>query len=419
MKNILAIIFLFVTGASFAQVPNRSHILDSCSTPNSVITGTIPYGMELLCPKDSTLKIYKGVASGWDTFFDSAKTVQNQIERLTNYLSIPGAIAAYQPLGTYATASNTVTFTNKSGNISQWTNDVNYLTVVPAQSFASLTGKPTTLSGYGITDGYPLTGNPSNFLITINSSQVTTALGYTPINPNGTTLQYFRGDGSKATFPTAVSSFSNDVGYITGSAITGKLNTVDSTGNTGYAQLWRLNKVRDSLQTNINTVTSSLSNYTPTTRTISTTSPLQGGGDMSANRTFSILNSAADNVTKGAASFDSSYFSATAGNIFFTVKTGTGTISSNAVTLNQPRGKITYNSPNLIAAGTASLTLTNSYITTGSTINVGINGNGSTLTSVNCYVKSQANGSAVINIQNLSLLSLFNTNMVIDYFVVN
>ena len=29
-----------------------------------------------------------------------------------------------------------------------------YLTSVPAQSFASLTGKPTTLSGYGITDGY-------------------------------------------------------------------------------------------------------------------------------------------------------------------------------------------------------------------------------------------------------------------------
>ena len=31
---------------------------------------------------------------------------------------------------------------------------VGYLTSVPAQSFASLTGKPTTLAGYGITDGY-------------------------------------------------------------------------------------------------------------------------------------------------------------------------------------------------------------------------------------------------------------------------
>ena len=51
------------------------------------------------------------------------------------------------------TASSTDTFTNKSGNISQWTNDSNYLITVPAQTFASLTAKPTTLAGYGITDG--------------------------------------------------------------------------------------------------------------------------------------------------------------------------------------------------------------------------------------------------------------------------
>lgn len=31
-------------------------------------------------------------------------------------------------------------------------------------SFASLTGKPSTLGGYGITDAYPLTGNPSGFI---------------------------------------------------------------------------------------------------------------------------------------------------------------------------------------------------------------------------------------------------------------
>lgn len=43
-------------------------------------------------------------------------------------------------------------------------NPAGYLTSVPAQSFASLTGKPTTLSGYGITDAYPLSGNPSGFL---------------------------------------------------------------------------------------------------------------------------------------------------------------------------------------------------------------------------------------------------------------
>lgn len=43
-----------------------------------------------------------------------------------------------------------------------------------------------------------------------------TAAGlYQPIITTGTTSQYFRGDLSLATFPTAVSSFSNDAGYAT------------------------------------------------------------------------------------------------------------------------------------------------------------------------------------------------------------
>lgn len=49
------------------------------------------------------------------------------------------------------------------------------ITVAP--TFASLTGKPTTVSGYGITDAFA--------------------------TPTGTTAQYIRGDGSLATLPTA------------------------------------------------------------------------------------------------------------------------------------------------------------------------------------------------------------------------
>lgn len=115
--------------------------------------------------------------------------------------------------------------------------------VVPggAPAFSSITGKPTTLAGYGITDAYPLTGNPSGFLTGISGAQVNAALGYTAYdaanpagyitstalspyatsasvsaglagkfsNPTGTTAQYIRGDGSLATFPTvAARSFS-------------------------------------------------------------------------------------------------------------------------------------------------------------------------------------------------------------------
>lgn len=52
-------------------------------------------------------------------------------------------------------------------------NPSGFLTSVPPQSFASLTGKPTTLSGYGITDAYPLVGNPSGFLTTVAFADLT------------------------------------------------------------------------------------------------------------------------------------------------------------------------------------------------------------------------------------------------------
>lgn len=49
-------------------------------------------------------------------------------------------------------------------------------------------------------------------------TSATAASTYYPI-PVGTTAQYIRGDGSLATFPTNVSSFTNDSAYITSSAL--------------------------------------------------------------------------------------------------------------------------------------------------------------------------------------------------------
>ena len=54
-------------------------------------------------------------------------------------LTIASAAATYQPIGSYLTASSSL-------------------------AWAKITSTPTTLSGYGITDAYPLSGNPSNFL---------------------------------------------------------------------------------------------------------------------------------------------------------------------------------------------------------------------------------------------------------------
>ena len=65
----------------------------------------------------------------------------------------PTTIAGYG-ITDAVTPTSTNVFTNKQGNISQWTNNTGYLTSVPAQTFSSLTGKPTTIAGYGITDAF-------------------------------------------------------------------------------------------------------------------------------------------------------------------------------------------------------------------------------------------------------------------------
>lgn len=51
----------------------------------------------------------------------------------------------------------------------------------------------------------------------------------------------------------------------------------------------------------------------PNTRTISTSSPLSGGGDLSANRTLSIADAVADGTTKGAATFTANDFNSASG----------------------------------------------------------------------------------------------------------
>ena len=102
----------------------------------------------------------------------------------------------------YGNFSNTPTIPTNNNQLS---NGSGYLTSVPAQSFSSLTGKPTTISGFGITDAFDgaygsLTGTP--------------------------------------TIPTAVSDLTNDSGFITSvpaqsfSSLTGKPTTIAGYGIT-------------------------------------------------------------------------------------------------------------------------------------------------------------------------------------------
>lgn len=137
------------------------------------------------------------------------------------------------------------------------------------------------------------------------------------------------------------------------------------------------------------------------------------------NNTFS-TNAKADNATKGIATFDSSYFNDNgSGLISLGLNNGAGTVSANAVTINAPKGTVTL-STSILAAANFSFTLTNSYITSTSNISIQIGSNTATLTlPLFAYVKSKANGSAVINLLNVSLLGTFNTAIVIDFVIIN
>tara|TARA_B100002019_G_scaffold37617_1_gene31458 strand:- start:5651 stop:6028 length:378 start_codon:yes stop_codon:yes gene_type:complete len=71
--------------------------------------------------------------------------------------AVAGSSEVTLPTGTvdlanYVTASSTSTFTNKSGNISQWTNDSNYAAENGAATFTTLNATTVDLGNWTITE---------------------------------------------------------------------------------------------------------------------------------------------------------------------------------------------------------------------------------------------------------------------------
>lgn len=121
-------------------------------------------------------------------------------------------------LSTVATSGSYVDLTNKP--------------VIPAaqinsdwsatSGIAQILNKPTTISGFGITDAVTQSSLSSSLGSYATTSALNSGLS-TKLNiPTGTILQYIRGDGSLASFPsiptvpTNLSAFTNDAGYLTG-----------------------------------------------------------------------------------------------------------------------------------------------------------------------------------------------------------
>lgn len=76
--------------------------------------------------------------------------------------AVSQALLSYQPAGTYVN-----TFNGRSGTVVPQTNDY---------TFAQIGSKPTTLSGYGITDAYP-SSNPSGYITASSSNNLTNKTG--------------------------------------------------------------------------------------------------------------------------------------------------------------------------------------------------------------------------------------------------
>jgi hypothetical protein len=82
-----------------------------------------------------------------------------------------------------------------------------------AVPFSGVTGKPTTLAGYGITDGYN-TSNPAGYISGITSGMVTSALGYTPYNATNPS-NYITTAGARAAISvTGAGSYDSATGVI-------------------------------------------------------------------------------------------------------------------------------------------------------------------------------------------------------------
>ena len=112
--------------------------------------------------------------------------------------------------------------------------------------------------------------------------------------------------------------------------------------------------------------------YTPVTnaRTISTTSPLSGGGDLTADRTLSIQDAAADGTTKGAATFTASDFNSSSGLISIDYTNGQAASGSNKgfltstdwTAFNSKESALTFSAPLSRAVNTISIPVATSLV---------------------------------------------------------
>lgn len=110
------------------------------------------------------------------------------------------------------------------------------------QAWSTITATPTTLTGYGITDGVTSTALTSTLAGYATTGALATGLAGKLNAPTGTTAQYIRGDGSLATLPApgtgTVTSIAAGTGLSGGTITTSGTISMPNTGTAGsYANV--------------------------------------------------------------------------------------------------------------------------------------------------------------------------------------
>lgn len=266
------------------------------------------------------------------------------------------AIAALTPTNDDIIQRKAGAWTNRT--IAQFKTDLAYATVASTGDYNDLINKPTipsgTVTSFSSGDLSPL------FTTSVSTATSTPALSFSLSNAAAHT---FLGNNTGSTgtpayvaigtadLPTGIPATNigsgtvddTEFGYLNGvtSAIQTQLNgkqaslgfTPEDVANksttTALGTSNTLYPTQNAVKTYVDNSISGLSStYVPQSRTISTTSPLSGGGDLSANRTLSIADAAADGTTKGAAAFTAADFNSSSGVISIDYTNGQAASSS-------------------------------------------------------------------------------------------
>lgn len=266
-----------------------------------------------------------------NVFGFQVKTSANQVlaDMKPDGSGTEGVVSIYSNTGFYPattytrTGINNIAFpTSGSGTFALSVNGV-----TPNAS----TGDITISTGSGTVTSVGLS-MPAAFNVT--GSPITTS-GTLAVTGTGTTNQYVDGTGALQTMPTGLPPTGTAGGDLMGTypnPTVSHIHGIEMQAGTptagdvwlyeGSPAKWQHQKLPAIHITNDSAVTGTTvkdalnhlnTTKVETTRTISTTAPLSGGGDLSANRTLSIADAEADGSTKGAATFTASDFNSASG----------------------------------------------------------------------------------------------------------